>query len=241
MLTTSLEKRGHFKLISAMICMQMRESCEQLIRLLGGNRPVPLSEQDLALPDSKIAIQANEHAMAVLDDFTYGHSMRSFLFGMAIGKHAALPVDREVLFLAAIMHDLGLCSTYHGRGDFELNGAAAAHSFLTGREYAQDKADRVHEAIALHSSVGIADKKEPETRLVRFGAGVDVLGIQRQNIAPATLAWILEHHPRRDFVRQFTALLENEATEQPDCHIAGLVQLGFAAKMKANPVGKQAE
>jgi cyanamide hydratase family protein with HD domain len=238
MLTTHLEKRSNFRLISAMMGMQMRESCEQLIRLLGVNRPAPLSEQDLALPDSDIAVQANEHAMAVLDGFTYGHSMRSFLFGMAIGKHAALPVDREVLFLAAIMHDLGLCSTYHRQGDFELNGAAAAHRFLSERAYSQEKADRVHEAIALHSSVGIADKKEPETRLVHFGAGVDVLGIQRQNIAPVTLNWILGSHPRKDFVRQFTALLENEAGEQPGCHIAGLVRLGFAGKMKANPVGK---
>ncbi|MCA2223186.1 hypothetical protein [Nonomuraea aurantiaca] len=61
--------------------------------------------------------------------------------------------------LADVMHDLGLGTLAAGQARFEVEGADLAASVLTEHGIAAADVDRVWEAIALHSSVGIADRR----------------------------------------------------------------------------------
>ncbi|MCP4448989.1 MAG: hypothetical protein GY811_27195 [Myxococcales bacterium] len=50
----------------------------------------------------------------------------------------------------------------------------------------EQRAVLVHEAIALHTSAGIAHLREPEIALTHFGAGFDVFGLAREEVASET-------------------------------------------------------
>ena len=224
------------RLISRLIRLQLKEALQRLSRQLGVNLPIDLTAQELALPDTAIVTKALTFARQVMPPETFKHCMRTWQFGLAIGKHEQALFDREVFFLSAVMHDIGLAPQFDQAGDFEINGANAAFDFLQELHFDLSKSELVHEAIALHSSVGIAHKHSVEGRLVHYGAGVDVIGIQRHNIATDTLRTILEQYPRTQFLDEFIPLLQQQAKAKPDCHIAASLNVGFADQMCKNPL-----
>ncbi len=152
-----------------------------------------------------------------------------------MGRRGRLKYDRELFYLASVLHDLGLTPRHNGSGSFELEGANAARSFLRERGLPEEKADLVHEAIALHSSVGIASKRTPDIALVHFGAGMDVFGYRAMDIAPKTVEHIVQAYPRLGLKDVLVNILQDEAKRKPNSHIAGLVGLGFCNKIKGGP------
>ena len=65
-------------------------------------------------------------ARAIEPDFVFNHSVRTYLFGLAIGENLELRPDRELLYLASILHDVGLMPEHESEGSFELDSARAA-------------------------------------------------------------------------------------------------------------------
>ena len=118
------------------------------------------------------------------------------------------PFLGRIRFMTSIMHDIGVTERHADEpGSFEYVGAKAALEFCTHRHYEPSKAALVHDAIALHTAVGIAHQYEPETALVHFGAGVDVIGIRLDEIPDYALAETLERYPRLNFKSEFGDLL----------------------------------
>jgi hypothetical protein len=64
---------------------------------------------------------------------------------------------------------------------------------------APERADRVWEAIALHTSAGIASRMAAEIALVHLGAGLDFLGLGLDQVPPQLLEEILTSYPRLNF------------------------------------------
>jgi len=234
-LTRRLERTATPTLLMRFARLEAGTVLRRLARALGMNRPVPLTLADLPIPDSQLARAATALVEQCEPAFLLHHSMRSYLFGAAVGRHLRLAHEPEVLYLAAIMHDLGLVAPHDGAGAFELNGARAARGFLLEQGAPEGLADRVHEAVALHSAVGIAARGSCEMALLHFGAGIDVIGYRAEDVAAATREAICEAWPRLAFKRQFTALLEDQVARKPDCHIAGHMRLGFARKLARAP------
>jgi UTP:GlnB (protein PII) uridylyltransferase len=83
-----------------------------------------------------------------------------------LGIRDGLKCDRELLYLGAIMHDLGLTERFDAEQRFEVNGADAARAFVLEHGLSDEKAEIVWDAIALHTSIGIAVRKQPEIALV---------------------------------------------------------------------------
>jgi cyanamide hydratase family protein with HD domain len=208
----------------------------KIARAFGHNRPTPIGIDDIKIPDSSIVKQATELVENCSPQFLVNHSIRTYCFGVAIAKHLNLKADMEVLYLASIMHDLGLVDPHDKtEGSFEVVGADAAHRFVIEKGYDKQKSDMVHEAIALHSAVGIAHEREPEIALVHFGAGIDVIGFRIEDVAAETRDAIVKAYPRLDFKQYFSALVDDQAERKPDCHIAGHHKLGFTGKIKGAP------
>jgi HD superfamily phosphodiesterase len=74
-------------------------------------------------------------------------------------------VDEEAAFCAAVLHDLGLVPPYRRDNRFELDGAEAARDFCSKHRVPPERADLIWEAIALHTSAGIATRLANEIRL----------------------------------------------------------------------------
>ncbi|NUR57202.1 MAG: HD domain-containing protein [Catenulispora sp.] len=131
----------------------------------------------LALPAGPMAaaclhlLQSSESA-PVAD-----HSIRSFLFARLLAVHegclADTAYDEDLLFAACALHDLGLGVLALGKSRFEVEGADLAATLLSEQGVAAADVDRVWEAIALHSSHGIADRRGLLTALTYRGVFVD--------------------------------------------------------------------
>jgi hypothetical protein len=105
---------------------------------------------DIRRPDSSIARQAEELARAVSSDMLFNHVMRCYWFGELFARRDGVKIDRELMFLSAVLHDLGLTSHASGPHRFEIEGAGAARAFLAGRDVPQGRAQAVWDNIALH-------------------------------------------------------------------------------------------
>jgi hypothetical protein len=75
------------------------------------------------------------------------------------------------------MHDICLIENNIGEDTFEIEGTRMASNFCIYNCMEVSKVDLIHEMVALHNSVGIAHKLDPEIALLHYGAGADVAGL----------------------------------------------------------------
>ncbi|MFX0574445.1 nuclear transport factor 2 family protein [Nocardia nepalensis] len=89
--------------------------------------------------------------------------------------------------LSCILHDLG--ATDHANGDqrFEVDGADAAAEYLRKHDVDDARVKTVWNAIALHTSDGIAHRFGPVEAVAQMGISTDILGRGRELI-PADFA-----------------------------------------------------
>ena len=111
------------------------------------------------------------------------HCIRSYLFGRELaaakGLRSGVDYDDELVFLACILHDLGV--TDYGTGDerFEVEGADAAARFLRARGVTDDRVVTVWQSIALHTSVGLAERFGNVQNVAFQGISLDVNGLEK--------------------------------------------------------------
>jgi HD superfamily phosphodiesterase len=81
----------------------------------------------IKIPDSQIAREAAELVRQHEDEMLFNHSVRVYVFGAIKGIRDNLKFDSELLYVAALFHDLGLADAYHTETKrFEVDGADAA-------------------------------------------------------------------------------------------------------------------
>lgn len=167
------------------------------------------------LPDSALCRASEEHARTLSPPFLFNHAMRSFVFANAAGESMGWRYDRELLFAATVLHDLGLTGAVPAQERFEVEGADAAEHFLAGHGLARDGLALVWDAIALHTTQTIPQRKAPEIALCQLGTAIDVgyapLHLLPEGLAAETLA----RFPRLDFKRAFVALLASLHDRNP--------------------------
>src|SRR5215831_15503505 len=67
----------------------------------------------IKIPDSRIAREATELVRQHESELLFNHSVRVFVFGAMKGMRQKLKFDAELLYVAALFHDLGLVDAYH--------------------------------------------------------------------------------------------------------------------------------
>jgi hypothetical protein len=154
----------------------------------------------IAIPDSALAKDATAFVRDVESDLLYHHSLRVFIFGSLQGRRLELAFDPELLYVGAMFHDVGLVEGHRSAGDrFEVDGANAARDFLQQHGIPSEDVRIVWDAIALHTTPGIPQHKEPEVALVTAGVELDVLGIGYHDVTDAERDAVLSALPRRNF------------------------------------------
>jgi hypothetical protein len=166
-----------------------------------GSEPyLPRSVAGIRIPGSRLARNAAEFARAASSETLFHHVMRSYLFGCALFDLRSVPYDRELAFVAAVLHDLGLVEAYRTPTErFEVDGADAARRFLVGHRVPAERVEIVWDAIALHTDTGVATRKRPEIAMVSLGSGLDFSGNGLQQIPSETREEILAAFPRQGF------------------------------------------
>jgi len=135
------------------------------------------------LPDTALCSAALKLSDEVSPAFLHNHCVRSYLFGRELaaarGLRGGVDYDEELVFLACILHDLGVTS--YGMGDqrFEVEGADAAARFLREHAVSDDRVSTVWQCIALHTSVGLAHRFGPTQSISHFGIALDIDGREK--------------------------------------------------------------
>jgi hypothetical protein len=171
----------------------------------------------VTIPDTKLARDATDLVRGCTSDLVYDHSRRVFWFGSLQGRNRDRSFDPELLYVAAMFHDLGLNEQFRSSGRrFEVDSADEARRFLQGHGVPEDSIRRVWTAIALHTTPGIPEFMEPEVALVTAGVEYDVLGIGYHDISDADRAEITALHPRPDFKRSILQAFTEGIAPKPE-------------------------
>lgn len=187
----------------------------------------PIIIGGISAPDSELARKASNLVEHVHSKPLLHHVHRTWWFADFLGRARGLKYDREAVYLAALLHDLGLTEEFAADQRFEVDGADAASKFLRANGYAEQKAELVWDAIALHSSAGIADRKQPEIALIYMGAHVDVMGLRLEEITPSLVEDTLALYPRIGMKAAFTQAVAEVARKKPFTAIGtGLADVG---------------
>ena len=101
-----------------------------------------------------------------------------------------------MLFVGCVLHDRGLVEKFIGEDRFEIDGADAAADFLSRQGYSDRKIAVVWDAIALHTTPGVPQRKQPEIALLQIGAGIDIGAIPRALVTPESVEISLAEYPR---------------------------------------------
>ena len=112
-------------------------------------------------PDSALTRVAEALARRRLSPALLNHSYRTYAFGAALGELEDLDVDRELLFAAALLHDIG--PTTAARKVAEQVGLSTAAT------------DILLSAVTLQRSPGVTLSHGEVAYLLSAGVGLDVL------------------------------------------------------------------
>jgi hypothetical protein len=189
----------------------------------------------MPIPDSPFAARARELVLEAEPGFLVNHSIRAYAWAVALADHDRLAFDPEILYAAALLHDIGLVPAYDLGGCFELDGAIAARDFAIGQGKVAERADAIRHVIVRHMAAQQPPDATAEDVLLDESTGVDVTGYRFGDIAPAIVSSVLAAYPRLDFKREFAALFVDQAARKPHCRVAEMVRTGKVAAIEAAP------
>ena len=231
-LTLKKPQRSKAGLICSFICSDITHAAQRAGRFISREHIQHVATEAYGIPDSQSCRRALDLVIDASPPHLVNHCLRSYAFGIAMAYKVKQPFDKEVFFLGAIMHDLGLTPEFDQGNSFEIDGASAARSFCLAQNLGENKADLIHEMVALHNSVGYAHKQDPEIALLHYGAGADVADLWIQDIHRKTLSEVLETFPVLDFKAGMQKLLTEQIAKKPDSYMAPFLALGFLKKME---------
>jgi hypothetical protein len=171
----------------------------------------------VSVPDSSLVADATELVRTTTPELIFNHSRRVFLFGSLQAARAGLQPDAELLYVAALFHDLGLVPPYRGDEQrFELDGADQARAFLASHGFSAADADQVWTAIALHTTPEVPWRMAPVIAATTAGVETDVLGLRLDALTEDEIAAVVAEHPRPQFKERVLAAFTDGFAGRPD-------------------------
>lgn len=170
----------------------------------------------VTVPDTALCKAAVDLLESSSPGFLCTHCLRTYIFGsFAVRSLGRSVADEEAAFCGAALHDLGLVPPYRRDNRFEVDGADAAREFCLKHGVPSERTDLIWEAIALHTSSGIATRLADEIALVHLGAGLELFGLGLDKVPPQVVEEVLENYPRMNFKVEFRNLLIEHCRHNP--------------------------
>jgi hypothetical protein len=165
------------------------------------------------------------------------HCERSYLWAASLGHLKRIPYDGELLYVAAMLHDLGLVAAFDNHlAPFEDAGGDVGWVFGAGAGWSVERRDRVKEIIIRHMWHEVDPAMDAEGHLLAEGTGLDIAGRNVDTWPEGFRAEVLRRHPRSTLVTEFAAAFEDQARRKPGCVAAAAVASGFGERVASNPL-----
>jgi len=181
------------------------------------------------------AVAAEYHSPSVLN-----HSVRSYLWSAAIGISSGIEFDDELLYVAAMLHDLGLVEAFDNHTlPFEEAGGHLAWVFGAGAGWSPDRCTRAAEVIVAHMREPLDPAVDPEGALLQRATALDISGRQIDLVAPDLRREVLRAWPRLSLAAEFGACFAEQAARKPESAAGSAVRSGVAERLAANPLERE--
>ena len=166
----------------------------------------------MTLIDDALALATAHEIPSVLNHSirTHGYAL---LHAEKLGLTAGSDYDADLLFVACVLHDLGASDAYDGPQRFEVEAADAAAALMAEYDRSAADVDAVWQAIALHTSPGIAERRGPVPMLTRLGVRTDFFTLQ---IPDEVRAATEREYPRLGLDHELGELIVAQALRQPE-------------------------
>ena len=167
------------------------------------------------------------------------HCERSYLWSAGLGELAGLAYDRELLYVASMVHDLGLVPAFDNHlAPFEDAGGDVGWVFAAGADWAPERRTRVKEIVIRHMWDEVDPAFDAEGHLLCEGTGLDISGRGPDRWPADFRAEVVERFPRLDLPAEFAAAFREQARRKPGCAAAAAVAAGLAERVAANPLDR---
>jgi hypothetical protein len=165
------------------------------------------------------------------------HCERSYLWSAALGELRGIPYDRELLYVASMLHDLGLAPAFDNfSAPFEDAGGDVGWVFGAGAGWPAARRERVKEIIVRHMWDDVDPALDAEGHLLCEGTGLDISG-RNADVWPEDLrAEVLAAYPRLMLAAEFAAAFDDQARRKPGCAAAAAVASGIGERLARNPL-----
>lgn len=151
----------------------------------------------IKVPDSRLGHAITEFVRDTESELLFNHSSRVFFFGALAGQERNLTFNHELLYAAAMFHDIGLMPLHSSENHrFEVDGANAARAFLKSYNVDASDIEKVWTGIALHTTPGIPQFMHPVVALTTAGVEMDVLGLTYDQYSDGVRNAVVTAFPR---------------------------------------------
>lgn len=192
---------------------------------------------DIAIPATAACGHALEVATAWCSPALLNHSVRAYVWAAALGTAEGVAFDRELLFVAAALHDIGLVDDFDSHAvPFEVAGGSVAWVFAAGAGWPPARRARVSEIVVRHMWPEVDPADDPEGHLLARATGVDISGRGVEDLPAGLRAEVLERWPRLGLGDEFVRCFRDQARRKPGSAAAQAMASGLAARVAANPL-----
>ncbi|HLL65465.1 MAG TPA: HD domain-containing protein [Micromonosporaceae bacterium] len=190
---------------------------------------------DVTRPDTTIARAAMEIASAYCSPALVNHCLRSYVWGASYGMRYGVAFDAELLYVAAMLHDIGLVPAFDNHtAPFEEAGGHVAWVFGAGAGWPVERRGRAAQIIVRHMWDEVDVNVDPEGHLLAVATGLDISGSGADGWPPELRTEVVRRVPRLTLGEEFLRCFEDQARRKPASSAAAAMQGGIAARVAAN-------
>jgi hypothetical protein len=170
----------------------------------------------LLAPPTPVASRALDVVRAWSGPALVNHCLRSWAWASLLARSTGDDPDRELLFVATMLHDLGVTPSFDAHTvAFEDAGAAVGAVFATGAGWDPARARRVGAVIERHMWPSVDPAFDLEGHLLEVATSLDVSGTGFDRWDAADLRAVTTAVPRLDFSATFDGLIRAQAGRKP--------------------------
>ncbi|KAF9262004.1 cyanamide hydratase [Marasmius fiardii PR-910] len=178
---------------------------------------------DFPLPDSSLVKDVKAFVKTELDEQTFNHSNRVYIYGVALAKthFPEWEYDLETYYLSCLLHDIGTAEKYLAttKLSFEFKGAIVARDLILGLGGVEDQADSICDAIVRHQDIFVKGGNITMIgQILQLSTVLDNVGLRANLIHPKLIETTTKMFPRKGWSEHFARVIDKEEKLKPWCH-----------------------
>lgn len=202
-----------------------------------GMRVADFPRPDTPAARAALAIATEYHTPSLLN-----HVQRSWLWAEGFAAIRGLDADRELLYVSALLHDLGIVPEFDNHAlAYEDAAGHVAIALTAGAGWPAERRIRIHEVIVRHNWPEVDPAMDAEGHLLEIATALDISGARTDELPIEFRREVLKAYPRLDLAAEFGACVSDQAKRKPTTSARRLVDGGVQRKLRENPLERLLE